>query len=252
MSRNGNIANYQIEEVRNRQGLASPRRFFYARIVFRSVQPANYQTSAKNPKFWELSMVSVRPIRNGEDVNDDERLIEQTLLGDADAFGRLVQKYQDRLFNTLVHIVGCAEEAQDVAQETFLVAFRKIGSFQGKSSLYTWLYRIAMNKWISNRRRVREKNAPADGFLGGNEPVDRSESAQNQMERTEQIAQIRNAIGDLDDQHRTILVLKDIDGLCYEEISGVLEIPIGTVRSRLHRARIQLKLKLGQVLQGNG
>lgn len=185
-------------------------------------------------------------------MNDDVRLIEKTLLGDSDAFGQLVQKYQDRLYNTLVHIIGCADEAQDVTQDTFFAAFRKLSSFKRESGLYTWLYRIAMNKWISNRRRSREKNIASQGFLVGSEPIDATDSAHHQMERIEQIMQIRGAILDLDEQHRAILVLKDIEGCCYEEISRILQIPLGTVRSRLHRARLQLRLRLSQVLQENG
>ena len=185
-------------------------------------------------------------------MNDDDRFIEQTLSGDSAAFGYLVQKYQDRLFNTLAHIVGCTEEAQDVAQETFLIAFRKLETFKRRSSLYTWLYRIAMNKWISNCRRNREKNTGPHGLSGGHEPIDSSDSAQSQMERSERITQIRNAILNLEDRHRSVLVLKDIDGCCYEEIAEILQVPIGTVRSRLHRARMQLRLKLSQVLQESG
>jgi RNA polymerase sigma-70 factor (ECF subfamily) len=188
----------------------------------------------------------------GEDVNEDDRLIDLTLAGDSAAFGQIVLKYQDRLFNTLVHVVGCAEEAQDVAQEAFVLAFQKLKSFQRKSGLYTWLYRIAMNTWISRNRRMRPKvSVDAVRESSGSEPEDPTESPEEGIEREERIEQIRIAISELSDEHRGVLVLRDIDGCCYEEIAEMLDIPVGTVRSRLHRARMDLKTKLSDVLHEN-
>ena len=185
-------------------------------------------------------------------MNDDYRLIELTLAGDSAAFGQIVLKYQDRLFNTLVHVVGCAEEAQDVAQEAFVLAFQKLNSFQRKSGLYTWLYRIAMNAWISRNRRQRPKiSVDAVRESSGAEPEDTSETPEQEIEREEQVAQIRTAISELSPEHRAVLVLRDIDGCCYDDISEMLDIPVGTVRSRLHRARMDLKTKLCNVLYEN-
>ena len=182
---------------------------------------------------------------------EDDRFIEATLAGDTAAFGALVQKYQDRLFNTLVHVVGCAEEAQDVAQETFILAFQKLNSFQKRSSLYTWLYRIAMNTWISRKRRIKPQVSVDVARESGAEPVDQTASPTANLERNERVGQVRKAIGELNDEHRGVLVLRDIEGCGYDQISEILDIPIGTVRSRLHRARMHLKMRLGQVLQEN-
>lgn len=188
----------------------------------------------------------------GEDVNDDDRLIDLTIAGDSAAFGQIVLKYQDRLCNTLVHVVGCAEEAQDVAQEAFVLAYQKLKSFKRKSGLYTWLYRIAMNTWISRNRRMRPRiSVDAVRESSGSDPEDPTETPQEGIEREEQIEQIRAAIAELNDEHREVLVLRDIDGCCYDEIAIMLDIPVGTVRSRLHRARMDLKTKLGGVLHEN-
>ena len=84
-------------------------------------------------------------------MNEDAQLIDETLAGNTSAFGLLVQKYQDRLFNTLVHVTGCHEEAEDVAQETFVQAYVKLRTFERRASVYTWMYRIAFNLWITRR-----------------------------------------------------------------------------------------------------
>ena len=186
----------------------------------------------------------------GVNVNDDGLLIDQTLAGNSAAFGQLVQKYQNRLFNTLVHVTGCHEEAEDVAQETFVQAYVKLGSFQRKSSLYTWMYRIAFNLWITRRRRKRpEVSVDQVRDVSGDEPVDEGEDPLQRMEREERAWQIQLAIHELSEEHRTILVLREMEGCCYETISEILELPVGTVRSRLHRARLHLKDRLKTVLE---
>jgi len=183
-------------------------------------------------------------------VNDDGLLIDQTLAGNSAAFGKLVQKYQNRLFNTLVHVTGCHEEAEDVAQETFVQAYVKLGSFQRKSSLYTWMYRIAFNLWITRRRRKRpEVSVDQVRDVSGDEPVDEGEDPLQRMEREERARQIQLAIHELSEEHRTVLVLREMEGCCYETISEILELPVGTVRSRLHRARLHLKDRLKTVVE---
>jgi RNA polymerase sigma-70 factor (ECF subfamily) len=193
-----------------------------------------------------------RPNNIGADVKDDEHFIELTLSGDTAAFGHLVQKYQDRLYNTLVHVCGCANEAEEVAQDAFVIAFQRLSTFQRRSTLYTWLYRIAMNNWISKRRLHRSHlSVDAVRDATGQEPIDSAETPAETLERVERLDQIRSAIDELNDEHRGVLVLRDIEGCCYEQISEILSIPIGTVRSRLHRARMHLKMRLAEVLHEN-
>ena len=106
-------------------------------------------------------------------VSDDEQLIEQALRGDSAAFGQLVRRYQDRLFTSLVHIVSSREEAEDVAQDTFVQAMLKLGSFRRDSSFYTWLYRIAVNTALHRQRRHHQASSvDATRALTGNDPVD--------------------------------------------------------------------------------
>jgi RNA polymerase sigma-70 factor (ECF subfamily) len=181
-------------------------------------------------------------------VNDDAQLIAQALAGQTAAFGQLVQKYQDRLYNTVVHVAGNAEDAKDIVQEAFVQAFLKLESFHGASAFYTWLYRIAFNLAATHRRRrgamrSAEQAALAEGHLGNaaDGPADR-------LERAERCQQVRYAISQLADDHRAVLVLREMDGCCYETIAEVLDLPVGTVRSRLHRARMQLREQLKEVL----
>jgi RNA polymerase sigma-70 factor (ECF subfamily) len=183
-------------------------------------------------------------------VIDDVPLIERSRRGDSAAFGGLVRKYQDRLFNTVVHVAGSREEAEDVVQEAFVQAFLKLASFHGDSAFYTWLYRIAFNVAVSRRRRKRnEVSLDAAREDAGREPADDLEHPGEQMLRQERANLVHAALAVLSEEHRTILVLREMEGFEYEQISDILDLPTGTVRSRLHRARLQLREQLKTVLQ---
>jgi len=183
-------------------------------------------------------------------LNDDDRLISATLAGDAAAFGQLVCKYQDRLYNTLAHIVGSAEDAQDLVQEAFLQAFTKLETFRGRSAFYTWLYRIAFNLAISHKRRRRPAiSVEQEREQCGHEPIDNQQRPEDGLLQKERADLVRDGLAALKEEHRTILVLREMEGCCYESIADILEMPVGTVRSRLHRARSQLREQLQQVLQ---
>ncbi len=185
-------------------------------------------------------------------MSDDAQLIDETLAGDRTAFGQLVHKYQGRLFNTLLHVVGSREEAEDVCQEAFVQAFVKLETFGGRSAFYTWLYRIAFNLSVSRRRRKRaEVSIDQHRERTGDEPLDGGEGPTDQLLREEQMRQVRGAIDQLSDEYRAILVLREMEGCCYETISEILNLPLGTVRSRLHRARLQLRGQLQDILQEN-
>jgi RNA polymerase sigma-70 factor, ECF subfamily len=182
-------------------------------------------------------------------VNDDAQLIGETLAGHSAAFGGLVQKYQDRLYNTLLHVVGHAEDARDIVQDAFVQAFLKLDTFHGNSAFYTWLYRIALNT-AATRRRRRKTAASIDQARehNGIEPIDHGEGPGDLAQRRETRDQVRRALDELSEDHRAILVLREIDGCCYETIAEILDLPIGTVRSRLHRARLHLRDQLKEVL----
>jgi RNA polymerase sigma-70 factor (ECF subfamily) len=172
-------------------------------------------------------------------VIDDAQLIDQTLQGRTEAFGQLVLKYQDRLFNTVFHVVGHAEDARDVVQEALVQAFLKLDSFEHRSTFYSWLYRIAFNAAVAHRRR--RTMAPLDRLAEANAASPTADGPAEKLERKERCRQVRQALAQLPVEYRTVLVLREIDGCDYETLAEILELPIGTVRSRLHRGRLQLK-----------
>ena len=195
--------------------------------------------------FWPLPCV----LNSETAVSDDAQLISEALAGKSAAFGRLVLKYQDRLYNTIVHVAGSTEDARDVVQDAFVQAFVKLDTFQQSSAFYTWLYRIAFNVAASHRRRKRPTRSVEQARrASGQEPIDTQKSPQERLEQLERSRQVHRAIAELTAEHRSVLVLREIDGCCYETIAEVLDLPIGTVRSRLHRARVQLRELLKEVL----
>jgi RNA polymerase sigma-70 factor, ECF subfamily len=198
--------------------------------------------------YWELPTSGVR--LNGAKVEqDDGQLIRAACQGESAAYGVLVRKYQARLCTSLNHICGSLDDAEDVAQEAFVQAYVKLRTFAGGSSFYTWLYRIAVNAAISRRRRRRERTSvDSQRDELGLEPLDHGERADERLLREERAVQVQWALGQLSDEHRTILVLREVDDCDYDEIAQILELPVGTVRSRLHRARLQLKEQLDIVL----
>jgi RNA polymerase sigma-70 factor (ECF subfamily) len=175
---------------------------------------------------------------------DDHTLIAECRGGNTAAFGELVRRHQERLFNTVYRLVDNAEDAQDVVQEAFLNAYQSLDGFHGDAAFFTWLYRIAVNAAISLKRKQRVL-ARIDGREGepGIEPLDTSELSRpsHALEQAEQERRIRQALGRLSPEHRAVLVLKDMEGEKYETMAEILQIPIGTVRSRLHRARLELR-----------
>ncbi len=183
--------------------------------------------------------------------SDDAQLIDQTLKGDSAAFGQLVRKHQDRLYNTLVHLMGRREEAEDIVQEAFVQAYVKLSSFKGNSAFYTWLYRIAFNTAISHQRKKKvEISVDQSREQSGGDPIDAGDAPDERLQRDERVGLVHRALNALNEDHRAILVLRELEGCCYETIADILSLPVGTVRSRLHRARLQLRDELKGQLQG--
>jgi RNA polymerase sigma-70 factor (ECF subfamily) len=165
---------------------------------------------------------------------DDHRLIAECLKGDASAFGALVRRHQDRLYHTVFRLVGSAEDAQDVVQEAFLSAYQSLDGFKGDALFFTWLYRIAVNEALRGRKRRTFANADALPEVEAPPPVPPEEDVPT-------LATLEKLLRKLSDEFRSIVVLRDIEGLAYTEIAETLEIPIGTVESRLFRARQELR-----------
>jgi len=176
---------------------------------------------------------------------DDNRLITECREGNTAAFGELVSRYQDRLFNTVVRLCDNAEDARDVVQEAFLHAYQSLHSFKGDSLFFTWLYRIAVNTAISMKRKKRlVLRMPPTGEGGSTiEPLDPSETNRpgHAMEMAEEERKVHEALQKLSVEHRSVLVMKDMEGMKYEDMADVLGVPVGTIRSRLHRARLEMR-----------
>jgi RNA polymerase sigma-70 factor (ECF subfamily) len=186
-----------------------------------------------------------RPAKNANDADLDAELIEQTKQGRTEAYGELVAKYQNRLYHALVAAFGDETEAEDVCQEAFVQAYTKLDSFRGDSAFYTWLYRIAFNTFVSSKRRKRPRisvDQHREAF--GSEPVDCAESASERVDRQERASIVHQALDQVSDEHRRILILREMEEMDYESIAEVLDLPVGTVRSRLHRARSQLRVEI--------
>jgi RNA polymerase sigma-70 factor (ECF subfamily) len=183
---------------------------------------------------------------------EDQRLIAQCLDGDNAAFGELVRRYQDRLYNTVYRLVDNAEDAADVVQDAFLNAYQSLDGFKGDSLFFTWLYRIAVNTAISHKRKQRVLLSIDAGRNGvaSVQPLDESEYSRpgQALEQAEQGQFVHQALQRLSPEHRAVLILKDMEGQRYEEMAELLGVPIGTIRSRLHRARAELR----ELLEGEG
>lgn len=183
----------------------------------------------------------------------DQELIAATLARETAAFGELVQRYQNRLYGALVHMLGSTEDARDVAQEAFVLAFQKLTTFRGDARFYSWLFRIAMNAAVNFRRKNRSLGLSIDASKErtGSEPLDLNRDARPEqpLELAERQRIVRDALAQMTEEFRDALVLADMEELSYEEISQVLQIPIGTVRSRIHRGRAELRDKLRRLLK---
>ncbi|MFB1030801.1 MAG: RNA polymerase sigma factor RpoE, partial [Thauera sp.] len=169
----------------------------------------------------------------------DQQLVERVQRGDKQAFGLLVSKYQRKLNRLLSRLIRDPAEVEDVAQETFIKAYRALGSFRGDSAFYTWLYRIgintAKNYLVSQGRRAPTSTSfdseEAETFEDGDQLRDINTPERLMM--TRQIGEtVEDAMAALPEELRTAIMLRELEGLSYEEIAGIMECPIGTVRSR--------------------
>jgi RNA polymerase sigma-70 factor (ECF subfamily) len=175
----------------------------------------------------------------------ESQLIAASQRGDSEAYGTLVRKYQDRLCSSLRHVCRSSADAQDAAQEAFLRGYLKLGTYTGASAFYTWLYRIAVNVAMSeHRRRQARARTESSRSLRKEAVADATQSADRQLIRQERSAEVQEALACLSDEQRTILILREMEDFDYVQIASILSIPVGTVRSRLHRARLALREQL--------
>lgn len=194
-------------------------------------------------------------VRPSSQTPTDVELVQRAQSGDRDAFRQLVERYQTKIAGLALGMLRNRDDALDIVQEAFTKAYQNLDRFQGNAGFYTWVYRIAMNLCIDQQRRdgrmtpiplelpdrPEESAIPVDDGPRSDEPFDRA--------RDGQIAErLRAAVADLTPEHRAVILLREVEGLSYEEIAEALDCPKGTVMSRLHYARRQLQSKLGGLL----
>ena len=185
----------------------------------------------------------------------DQQLVERAQRGDKKAFELLVSKYQRKLARLLSRFIRDAAEVEDVTQEAFIKAYRALPSFRGDSAFYTWLYRIGINT-AKNYLVAMGRRAPttteidseeAEGYENGDQLRDLN-TPENEL-ATRQIADtVNQTLGELPEELRTAITLREIEGLSYEDIANIMNCPIGTVRSRIFRAREAIAAKLRPML----
>lgn len=189
-------------------------------------------------------------------TDEDYEFVSLCKKGDVDAFEVLVKKHQKRMFNIAYRMIGNYEEACDIVQDAFLSAYRSIKSFKGKAKFSTWLYTIVMNLSKNRLKQLRtqlhrEKFSVDDPTNNGKirgELASSGPSALESLERRDVQRKVQECINSLDEEFREVLILRDIQGFSYDEINNLLEIPEGTVKSRLFRAREAMRDCLKKVI----
>ena len=180
----------------------------------------------------------------------DGELVHEARRGDKEAFKEIVERYQRKIIAVALGMVHNREDAIEIAQETFVKAFENLDKFKGESSLYTWLYRIVVNRAIDFQRRERRHPTVALEDRAGNEGYDeltkeeRLEDPYQQVQAREIGDRVAAAINELTPDHKAVILLREVEGLSYDEISRVMHCSKGTVMSRLHYARKKLQKKL--------
>ena len=184
----------------------------------------------------------------------DKELVTRVKRGDRTAFDLLFGRYQHKILSLVARHVRDPQEAEDVAQEAFIKAFRALPRFRGESAFYTWLYRIAINT-AHNHQMARSRRPPGVDidvgdaqFMDGADRLIESESPDAAASRDELAEAIDQAIAALPDDLRSALALREFEGLSYEQIAAIMECPVGTVRSRIFRAREAVDRRIGHLL----
>jgi len=186
----------------------------------------------------------------------DQQLVVRVQKGDSRAFDLLVLKYQHKIFSLIGRYVHDADEVQDVAQEAFIKAYRALPKFRGDSQFYTWLYRIAVNTaknhLVSRSRRPPGSDVEVEDaeYYEGGAALRDIETPETALFGAELKQVVENAIRDLPDDLRSAVTLREFDGLSYEDIAEIMDCPVGTVRSRIFRAREAIDSKVKEQVDG--
>lgn len=171
----------------------------------------------------------------------ETELLARVVSGDRDAFDNVMRAHEDRVFSVCLRILGDRERALDATQDTFLTVFRKAGQFQGRSAVGTWIYRIAVNTCYDQIRRAKRR--PSESLPDYVDPSD--PSAEEAIESAAMRPEIELALAALPAEFRNAVILSDLEGLSLPEVAEILEVPVGTVKSRVFRGRRMLARQLG-------
>jgi RNA polymerase sigma-70 factor (ECF subfamily) len=222
--------------------------------------------SAEGPSPQPPKLVNEPPAQTSErskearerELKEDEGLVERAKVGDRAAFQALFQKYHRRVYAVALGVVKRPEDAMDVVQDAFIKVHKHLGTFQGNSSFYTWLYRIVMNLGIDHVRRTRKvvewgDDVPLDQAAGDGTMVPKvaDSNPSRTLVRRELSEKIRQALDTLPEYHRAVILLREVEGMSYEEIAEVLQVPKGTIMSRLFHARRKMQDQLQPYLEGD-
>ncbi len=178
----------------------------------------------------------------------DSELVARFKSGDQHAFSQIVRRYQDRVFGLCLRWLGERALAEEVAQDVFVALYRSLGRFRGESSLSTWIYRVSVNhcknKRLYSSRRRRDRHEPIEGRERDDAPPRElpagGRGTEAGVEQSQAQRLVHEALEAISEEHRQVIILRDIQDLDYHEIAEILELPRGTVKSRLHRARTEL------------
>ncbi len=201
-----------------------------------------------------LAAVSFPSLRLAGPTDGD--LVDRFQHGDRRAFDEIVRRYQDRIYTLCRRWLDDAQGAEETAQDVFIALYRSLPGFRGESQLSTWVYKVALNHCKNHRlyrtRRGYRRHEPIDGTPDDDAPArqfaDEVASSDSVVHRNEAESLLTTALASLDEEHRQILILRDIEDLAYEEIGEILDLPRGTVKSRIHRARAELAAILGRTI----
>ena len=195
-------------------------------------------------------------VDKSEDPVSDRTLVNQAKEGNLSAFDTLVQRYQERVYATIYHMTSNHEDANDLAQESFIKAFHALGSFKGDSSFFTWVYRIAVNKTINFLKQRKKRSFMSLNDLDVNVEHDpelvalaSASNPRHEVKLEELQEKLNAAMLKLSEVHRLVVTLYDLQGLSHEEIAKIMDCHTGTVRSRLFYARQQLQAYLSDYLK---
>lgn len=222
--------------------------------------------NSKDTSPSEPPVSGVSPKKGGSAGEENARatieaeLLERCKAGDRKAFQSIVERYQRRVYGIAWGFVRNRDDALDLTQDVFLKVYRNIGSFQGSSSFYTWLYRVATNVCIDHIRKKKRRREDADyddtrahdGGAEGDTPLVSASlgiSPSKKLGDKELGSRIMGALDNLSDPHREILLLREVEGLSYEELAEVLQVPKGTVMSRLYHARANMQKQLAEYVK---